>query len=523
MINRLTVGVMLAFSLFAGVTFSSPAYALEYGVLQTPTLSWGNGDGCPAGADISTSWSQFMSTDTAVEYSYKNSWSYDYNADDTQGKMDSFASEYQSHLSSGSGWAVLQLNNAAGTTGYGLRIVLFEPNATLTLHDGYLQVSTGNFKFADFIQNTNAGCRLQNYNYNQSSAYSPYLNWIDNYASGIFLIASDNIIYPEDYTGDPFQGQTVLKTKVNPDFTYTVTDKSIHAVDRNQELPTVTPTEGYTISGYSVEWTLNQCTTFTDVGNICNDPTQKDYRILTQSGTYTFTVQDYGHYQLESNYLVQQCYRYPSYPSTPDYCFYVDLGTELPTYDFTATTIHLKVDGSTITGSTNEGDCDVSGYCEPPSPYEDCSIYGVDIAGAIGCHFRNFGQYLKSILIALFVPRASFMNAFVNQMQSTVVDKLGFIMYPFHFIYGLLNGLLSATDSCVVSATSIPGADLANTFFGAHPNLDVCSSEHDFPELYNITTFFIRMLTVLSLIYALFRKLGAFLGRNSNDSKGVHV
>jgi len=190
--------------------------------------------------------------------------------------------------------------------------------------------------------------------------------------------------YPDGYEGtlipDTPSGGTDSKPVIRPDFTYSANNKSISAKDYNQTLPSVTPDEGYTIQGYSVEWSLFKCGSWSSVGGMCSDPMLVNHAIQPQSQQYSYTVDNYGDYYLTAQYLVEQCYRYPSYPSTPDYCFNVDLGTELPDYDFDTTSVYLKIDGNTIAGDTKDGTCDSSGYCEPPSQYEDCSQYNATIS-----------------------------------------------------------------------------------------------------------------------------------------------
>lgn len=290
------------------------------------------------------------------------------------------------------------------------------------------------------------------------------------------------------------------KTKIKPEFSYSVTGKDITATDKNVQLPEVTPTGGYTIKGYSVEWTLWECSSWTDVPPTCEDSEIVDHKIQDQNKKYEYTVSTYKNYKLEAQYLVQECYRYASYPDTPDHCVYVDLGTELPDYDFTSTTVRLNINGDNIAGDTADADCNVAGYCEPPSPYEDCSTYGADLIGGFGCHLRNFGTFLKLTLQWLFVPSGSYFNNYWTELTSFLNDKLGFIYQSLASILSLLASMIdaAATEEC----TYTPQGSL----YGSTIQFNLCKFEEINPAGFTLIVTLMRSLTVVALIFAFNRK-----------------
>lgn len=223
------------------------------------------------------------------------------------------------------------------------------------------------------------------------------------------------ITYPDGYEGSKPPTGIGNKPTISPQFTYQLSDKKLTATDHNLDLPTFTPDAGYNIVKYQVEWTTFKCgnydTSHGTTSGSCQSPSLKDHQILDQASDYSYTVDDYAHYQLTAEYLVQECYRYPSYPATPDYCFDVSLGTELPDYQFTSTSHDFNINGQSLSGDTASETCDVSGFCQVTA--EDCTIQP-DIFATMRCNFNN------SLNTGLLNPS---LNAFKSLMSSLVVPS----------------------------------------------------------------------------------------------------
>jgi hypothetical protein len=308
-----------------------------------------------------------------------------------------------------------------------------------------------------------------------------------------------NTDWPAGYTAytDLFNPKQIIK----PDFTYAANGKDVTAKDFNQTLPAVTPDAGYTIQGYSVEWSLFKCATWTDVGNICGGTADLvDHKIQDQNQQYAYTVSDLSDYTLSAQYLVQECYRYPSYPATPDNCFYVSLSAELPTYNFTTTTVHLKIDGSAIAGDTAGATCDVSGFCTPPSPYKDCSTFGLDVGGYVGCIVGNFQVWLTALMTTLFVPGGSFFAGYWANFSGFLATKLGFIWGAIASVMSLFTGIITAagSESCTTGSLG--------TFFGTSVSFDFCSLQDISSAGWTLISTLIRSITVLAMVFAFYRK-----------------
>jgi hypothetical protein len=152
-----------------------------------------------------------------------------------------------------------------------------------------------------------------------------------------------------------------------PNFQYTISNKNIKATDLNQELPVIEVESGYYSNGYQVEWSLFKCTSYSN--STCIDSKLVNYQLLLQSQGYEYTTESYGDYELTAQYLVQQCYRYASYPATPDYCFMVDLGQVLESTHIVSPVIKHFVLAFmvTSTGDTSEESCYIDGTCVLPS------------------------------------------------------------------------------------------------------------------------------------------------------------
>lgn len=272
---------------------------------------------------------------------------------------------------------------------------------------------TDNIDFI-YIELNSSGNEVCNGPYNsQLTIVDPQYLWNSQPDQLIFL-STFPVTYPSGYEGIEIPDSWTPPPPVpviRPDFTYQVSNKKITAHDYNQELPEFTPDEGYTVQGYLVEWTLYRCTSeWDDVSNDCTSELI-DHQILLQDKDYNFTVEEYDDYIIVAQYLVEQCYRYPSYPATPDDCSYVDLGTELPDYDFDSTTVHLLVDGRSYTGDTTDFVCDTSGYCEPDEL--DCTDEP-DFISRLTC------QVNKQLNVGVINPS---IVAFKNMLSSFVVSS----------------------------------------------------------------------------------------------------
>lgn len=372
--------------------------------------------------------------------------------------------------------------------------------------------------FVYFI-NMNSSCEItvSNTTTNSFGGVTTFTDYSSFGWLNLFL-AGANINYPDGYEGLPIETEPVTEEEViRPDFSYTIVDKSLNVKDINNSLPEFVPDEGYTFKGWEVEWSLFYCAGgWSDIGSTCETELElKDYDILPRESNYLTDVDIYGDYRLSAQYVAQQCYRYPSYPETPDYCFYVVGGEDeasLDGYRFPPTTVDLKFDGGTYSGDTRDTECDESGYCVPPSPYKDCSIYageapyGIgggafpDIIGGFQCQLENFGTFLIITIQNLFVPNSGKVMNSVNNFGSFISDKLGFVYTAFQYIVTWINSILVVSSDCTISMGSA-------TFFGATPNADICYFEENAGNVWDIGIFTARMIFAAGLIFLAYRRL----------------
>lgn len=234
-----------------------------------------------------------------------------------------------------------------------------------TTYDGQAIVAKGNnlhqatFAFMDHSGNPSCDVNIAFYTTNG-------MGTVSGWGAKNLFVYTDHLNLPIGYDGPAIpSGTDDDREVIKPDFKYIVNDKSLSLTDYNQKLPDFTPDEGYRFNGYEVEWSLFKCDVSDNSPSTCLNPELSNHQILPQSTTYQYDVDEYHMYMIEAQYLVQQCYRYPSYPATPDYCFYVDLNTEFDDYRFLPTSVSLNIDGSVIIGDTKQNDCDESGYCQP--------------------------------------------------------------------------------------------------------------------------------------------------------------
>lgn len=230
-----------------------------------------------------------------------------------------------------------------------------------------------------------------------------------------------------------------------PQFSYSVNGKTVSATPYAPEpdLPDFTSQldEGYTFNGYFIQWSLFKCSEgFDDVGQVCEGDAsinQVDYQLLGVDQPYSFSVDEYSWYQLNAVYHVQQCYRYPSYPTTPDHCFYSDLrsywGSE--SFQYINAWVALNADGSVIIGDTKDMTCNVGGFCQPQ---EDRCFEAGNWFQSISCRFdkatkiglinpalESFQRLVKSIIVPAN-PTCSIPLPDVHYLGRTIpVNQLG--------------------------------------------------------------------------------------------------
>lgn len=309
------------------------------------------------------------------------------------------------------------------------------------------------------------------------------------YANVFLTQRSGNITYPEGYDGKRIIADIKDRKQIRPQFTYQLHDRSLTAHDYAQDLPTFEPEPGYNIVSYEVQWSLFKCD---DKGydsklNICNgSPVQVGYSIVPQDQDFTTFVDEYGDYFLAAKYQVQQCYRYPSYPATPDHCFYVDLGVKFKDYDFTKTEIHLVIDGHSETGDTSQLRCGIDGKCKNPEITCDNQLF----IEKLSCEVNKRAKF------GLFNPM---LQSFISLFKSLTVP---------------------VTPSCRLSINDI--TIFNKNFPISQYSLWVCQQSLLFRQKFPIISTAVNFMLAMTALYGFFRIYNGWLNDRDNDLiKGV--
>lgn len=292
---------------------------------------------------------------------------------------------------------------------------------TLTIPLSYDYGSNGKFcekknilmTSTDYSSDNNFFRSQENYTQNwfMPTLFSPM---IENalHTVTFFFIATENFKYPPGYQGSSVPEGYNPPEIINPALFGMVTDKSISVTHR----PRADRLPSYPDDDYSIEYTLFKCSQVTKMSDINPEDTimetgsfflarsvetinmiseiwegskineiprasydrvvacQKEtdlaaYKVVDRGGSLEYTSDtDHSFYMLQANYLIKHCYRYPSYPATPDYCYYT-APEDTPKYDYTPTWLTLPINGGQTRFDTDNMDC-VNGY--------DCQVKPID-------------------------------------------------------------------------------------------------------------------------------------------------
>lgn len=478
MVKRVLLSCLMLFSsISSALLFAvSSANAATYNIAVTQSLKLrGNspaGD-CGAEEEWNTSWGQFMSTNTNVENSYKNTWNYQSNYDNARATQDAFAQRFQNNLATGSGWAVGHQKAGYGGGGQAISIYLFSPDAQLSIHDGYVRVDSGDdLQMHSFAYNPNSGCRWQDLDYE-----SPTNNNIINADADrpLMLIASDNITYPSDYTGPQIPSAFTPKPDFYVPYILNVDDKNI----------TVTP-KAVDTGGKCWKWAATLVKKGSSTSENLGDwevISETDY--LTSNEPARLKANAYGD-DYAVGMLAYDCAA-PAAKISDSYN--LKLERLYP----------LKINGGSYVLDSDNLNCDNGGVCEEPSPYEDCTSYGADLIGGFGCVMRNFGVLLRSLFITLFVPTPGFLKDYFNDFKEFINTKFGFLIWPLtwavDFVNAFFNGVNGTNNICSWSFGNVFNSDF---------KLNFCSLEQNFPAAFNTARYMIQAFTVFALLSGLY-------------------
>jgi len=314
--------------------------------------------------------------------------------------------------------------------------------------------------------------------------------WTDDWAiitynvftgSNYIFFSNLPFIPPSGYEGeDPPSSPPVLLENFVPQIGYnTTTENKVQGIflGTPECAPVgLTETTGC-VAGYYLRWTVlgPDGTTILDQKTY---PKYQPYEFqLPGNDDYTLTVDTVG----------------PSPPGAP----------LSPDYNFLKLVFPIVADGSFLVGSTVINTCAVDGdeySCDPADPLEDCSTYGTDVGGYFQCVINNFGTWLRSTMINLFVPSYSFFAGYQTEIGEFLDSKLGFVSTSVVVIVDLFGNIVTsaAITTCLVTP---PGE-----FFGEPVQFDVCTFEDIYPAGFTVIQTLLIGITVVALFFAGLRK-----------------
>lgn len=249
--------------------------------------------------------------------------------------------------------------------------------------------------------------------------YGPNQNTI-SYKGGQVenLLFTGTVIYPDGYAGLLIRDTFAPKTKVYPNITYEINNKTFTAIyDKN--IPSMTECNTGNMS-YTMFKRNND-----------NTETEVDYKPpTTNCQLYTFTATTNGKYTV----MVVASKPIPFAP------FPTDIDVQPRFLSFT-------IDGTSQTGNTSTDDC-TNGACIPQPIFEDCSTHGTNLIAGFGCIMKNFGIYLNILFISLLKPHPELIGkefSIITNNFNTQTGIQGIILAPL----SLISSLTTSTCSTV--------------------------------------------------------------------------
>ena len=461
-------------------------------------------------------------THIADWYSQDSLWtSFDSTIGNTTGR-DTARSVYNTVLTNQTGWAVSQITTQGANVAFGainlygekLMVETFTAGANPQVnygtdssgnHQAYLTNTDNSPIYYVIVGYTPSGCNLQAYtgSYLPPTANTPSNNIIaydvsNDAFTGSFgygtasLYANANVVYPTGYTGS-----NIPPSLAPPDVPYypnielTVKGNAVSAVYTNN-------LKDYYSCG-TVSWNMTKGTT----------PVQYDSKPhLSMTDTYTADNLSNDHYSLALWF--DQTIPCASPPA----------GTVLK---MTIISFNITGDSFIISSSDNsKSTCTIINgdqSCLAISPIKDCSTFGSDIVGGLGCQINNFAYgfivSLRTLFTWVFVPDLGYLKSQVDNTGQTMTSHLGVGAYALTYIPRVLNsfsgGAITPIDAssgqgCSISTNANTSSN-PDSFLRGSLIVNFCTLQQKAPGLWDLVTMWIRGLTVLGLVIAIYYKI----------------
>ena len=307
-----------------------------------------------------------------------------------------------------------------------------------------------------------------------------------------FFITGKDFEYPEGYEGKKLYATPDIKTPLSPQWVLSVDRRRVtgHVQDPNKD-------------------DVKRCLTLRikdKDDNILFERTQENPGIsCAKVLPFTWTAPALGTYYFETEFFVPIPFIAPENEK------------------WVKQRVKFEVNGQSYMMSDKTQHCDEDGKCEDFDPVRLCDFnleqarkslskpnifeaaaYALDWYGCfLNAKMAEFWNFLRD----LFIPALPDLKSSFNQLSDALSKKLGFLFYPFKWFIQLFQALINATSSCSIDTSQVPGANANGLFWGRPVRLSVCSAERDLPQVYNVSVFFIRIVTVFGLLYSLYYRL----------------
>lgn len=307
-----------------------------------------------------------------------------------------------------------------------------------------------------------------------------------------FFITGKDFEYPEGYEGKKLYTTPDIKTPLSPQWVLSVDRRRVtgHVQDPNKD-------------------DVKRCLTLRikdKDDNILFERTQENPGIsCAKVLPFTWTAPALGTYYFETEFFVPIPFIAPENEK------------------WVKQRVKFEVNGQSYMMSDKTQHCDEDGKCEDFDPVRLCDFnleqarkslskpnifeaaaYALDWYGCfLNAKMAEFWNFLRD----LFIPALPDLKGSFNQLSDALSKKLGFLFYPFKWFIQLFQALINATSSCSIDTSQVPGANANGLFWGRPVRLSVCSAERDLPQVYNVSVFFIRIVTVFGLLYSLYHRL----------------
>lgn len=307
-----------------------------------------------------------------------------------------------------------------------------------------------------------------------------------------FFITGKDFEYPEGYEGKKLYATPDMKTPLSPQWVLSVDRRRVtgHVQDPNKD-------------------DVKRCLTLRikdKDDNILFERTQENPGIsCAKVLPFTWTAPALGTYYFETEFFVPIPFIAPENEK------------------WVKQRVKFEVNGQSYMMSDKTQHCDEDGKCEDFDPVRLCdfnleqarkSLSKPNIFEAAAYALDWYGCFLNAKMVEfwnflrdLFIPALPDLKGPFNQLSDALSKKLGFLFYPFKWFIQLFQALINATSSCSIDTSQVPGANANGLFWGRPVRLSVCSAERDLPQVYNVSVFFIRIVTVFGLLYSLYHRL----------------